>query len=524
MGDSCGLGMVRLVLALLLGLVLADDRVVRGVTRYKLPEKHYPRETNPSKQTPLDTYVNTYDDTAGYSVYPKTYSGADWTAYVLNFDSGTWKPEVSSRPLWQHWLTVCIPNNVTQTTAMMYMDGPKNTATPESELNPAIYMICNGGTGGITAYLQQIPNEDLSFPDHPAGLGEDALIAYGWRKFINGSATDPTWLLRLPMTRAGSNAMTAVQDYLERFHPTVLQPTDFMVAGASKRGWNTWTLAAVDTRVSAAIPIVMPIPHVVENIAAEWQAYGNWSFALKDYIHFGIVNYLFSSPGVQDIADITGPGPYLERLTMPVWNVIACGDEFTLPDSPRFWFNQLPGEHHLRAVPNAEHSMATALLDIVSDIIGFYKIFTRKVPRPTVEWALVHANSDGTAKITVNASQTPATANMWWADTIPSSGRRDFRLVVCFDIPACLQPTVWFPKELTNVAGPNSTVAIYEAEQIAPAAGWTGFLVQLDFELDVPGFDKPVWWRISTEVNIVPDRFPFPVCPPSECNSGAPPM
>ena len=85
--------MVRLVLALLLGLVLADDRVVRGVTRYKLPEKHYPRETNPSKQTPLDTYVNTYDDTAGYSVYPKTYSGADWTAYVSSLKRGKKKEQ-----------------------------------------------------------------------------------------------------------------------------------------------------------------------------------------------------------------------------------------------------------------------------------------------------------------------------------------------------------------------------------------------------------------------------------------------
>ena len=31
----------------------------------------------------------------------------------------------------------------------------------------------------------------------------------------------------------------------------------FMVAGASKRGWTTWTTAAVDKRVFAAVPIVM---------------------------------------------------------------------------------------------------------------------------------------------------------------------------------------------------------------------------------------------------------------------------
>ena len=31
----------------------------------------------------------------------------------------------------------------------------------------------------------------------------------------------------------------------------------FMVAGGSKRGWTTWTTAAVDKRVFGAIPIVM---------------------------------------------------------------------------------------------------------------------------------------------------------------------------------------------------------------------------------------------------------------------------
>lgn len=30
-----------------------------------------------------------------------------------------------------------------------------------------------------------------------------------------------------------------------------------MVAGGSKRGWTTWTTAAVDKRVFGAIPIVM---------------------------------------------------------------------------------------------------------------------------------------------------------------------------------------------------------------------------------------------------------------------------
>merc|ERR1711991_333478 len=119
----------------------------------------------------------------------------------------------------QHWLTVCVPDVITQETAIMYMDGPSNSEQPDDELNPIAYMFCSTVDEGIAVYLQQIPNEDISFPDHPQAIGEDALIAYTWRKFFNESGSDPTWLLRLPMTRAGVNAMTAVQDFVAKNIP-----------------------------------------------------------------------------------------------------------------------------------------------------------------------------------------------------------------------------------------------------------------------------------------------------------------
>jgi PhoPQ-activated pathogenicity-related protein len=154
--------------------------------------------------------------------------------------------------VWQHWLTICIPDNLTQPIARMYMDGPRNTPEPETELYPAIYLLCDDKSEALTVYLQQIPNEDLSFPDQPAGLGEDALIAYGWRKFLNetisGGTADPAWLLRLPMTRAGSNAMTAVQDYMRRFHADLCSPWALWLpvraSGAGRRGrWRPWIRA-----------------------------------------------------------------------------------------------------------------------------------------------------------------------------------------------------------------------------------------------------------------------------------------
>ena len=104
---------------------------------------------------------------------------------------------------------------------------------------------------------------------------------------------------------------------------------------------------------------------------------------------------------------------------------------------------------------------------------------------------------------------------MWVATTGPT--RRDFRLVVCFDLPECFQPVVWLPHKLqpAGVAGNTTT---YVAKQGTPASGWTGFLVQVNYLVPIPGFGS-VSWRVSTEVNVVPDTFPFPACPPSQCNN-----
>lgn len=63
--------------------------------------------------------------------------------------------------------------------------------------------------------------------------------------------------VHLPIARpqAAVRAMDCTTEFMNRMHGgTIL---DFIVGGASKRGWTTWTTAAVDKRVVAATPIVM---------------------------------------------------------------------------------------------------------------------------------------------------------------------------------------------------------------------------------------------------------------------------
>ena len=42
---------------------------------------------------------------------------------------------------------------------------------------------------------------------------------------------------------------------------------------------------------------------------------------------------------------------------MPKFIINASGDQFFLPDSSQFYFDELPGVRYLRYVPNADHSL-----------------------------------------------------------------------------------------------------------------------------------------------------------------------
>ncbi len=65
--------------------------------------------------------------------------------------------------------------------------------------------------------------------------------AYAWRHFLNNTNLLPEvaiWLPRLPMTKAVVKAMDAVQAFIATLkNPSIPAVNNFVVAGASKRGW-----------------------------------------------------------------------------------------------------------------------------------------------------------------------------------------------------------------------------------------------------------------------------------------------
>jgi PhoPQ-activated pathogenicity-related protein len=111
---------------------------------------------------------------------------------------------------------------------------------------------------------------------------------------------------------------------------------------------------------------------------------------------------------------------------MPKLVVNAGGDEFFMPDDTHWWWKDMPDPKHFLMVPNAEHSQATGILEVVPAIGAFIRTLLNDKPAPVFTWEI---DIEGNGDITVDVGQTnPKKVNMWSATTC-NGERRDWRLV-----------------------------------------------------------------------------------------------
>ena len=115
---------------------------------------------------------------------------------------------------------------------------------------------------------------------------------------------------------------------------------------------------------------------------------------------------------------IEDPFAHRAQLTMPKFIVNAAGDQFFLPDSSQFYFNDLPGVKYLRYVPNADHSLRGS--DAYQTLHACYNAVLNNLPLPQFSWTL---EKDGSLRVT--AKDAPTEVKLWQAT---NPGARDFRL------------------------------------------------------------------------------------------------
>jgi len=427
--------------------------------------------------TPLDDYVAAPDSSYKFGPEPVlTVSDPNYTATVWAMTSQTWLTESEiDRPVWEHYLTIVEPAKVEYTKALMFVGGGSNRGEVPKKVDTTMAQIAVNSKS-IVAVIAQIPNQPLKFPDEKdpryleRGRSEDDFIAYTWDKFM--VTGDSKWPARLPMTKAVVRAMDTVQ----KLHPTV---DGFVVCGGSKRGWTTWTVAAVDKRVVGMIPAVIDVVNVEHSMQHHVDAYGYWADAIQDYNDMNIMARIHT-PEFRALCQIVDPYFYIDRYTMPKYIVASTGDQFFLPDSSQFYFDALKGEKYLRYVPNTDHGLA---LEAYLNLASFYGAILNNTPRPKFSWAKL---PDGSLRVT---SETKPTAVKMWQATNPEA--RNFRVDTI--------GKAWTSTDLADEVG-----GVYMANAPKPEKGWTAFMVELEYP---SGDTFP--FKFTTEISVVPQTLPF---------------
>jgi PhoPQ-activated pathogenicity-related protein len=430
-----------------------------------------------SSRTALDDYIAMPDASYRWKIV-NTISHPGGKTFILDMVSQSWRSSSEvDRTEWQHWLVVTVPDKIQSEIAFLMIGGGGNGGEPPKGPSDILLEIAHT-TGAVVAELKMVPNQPLVFHQDGQKRVEDDLIGYTWDQFLKTG--DPTWPARNPMAKSAVRAMDTLTALLASEQGGRHRVDQFVVAGGSKRGWTTWITAAMDDRVVAIVPIVIDVLNVKKSMLHHHAAYGFWSPAVGDYVAHRIMERM-EHPRMAELYDLIDPYAYRHRLTMPKMIVNASGDQFFLPDSSRFYFDELPGEKHLRYVPNADHGLDDS--DAVESIAAFYWMIVNDRPRPEFTWDF---QEDGS--IRVKTADTPKQVLLWQA-TNPDA--RDFRLET-------LGPK--YTSRALN-AGADGT---YVGRVAQPEKGWTAFFVELTYDVGAP---VPI--KFTTSVRVLPDILPY---------------
>ncbi|KAN0009671.1 hypothetical protein ACTFIU_006968 [Dictyostelium citrinum] len=463
----------------------------------------------------LKNYVEQKDSHYKWTLNETYVTNFNSKIYILELTSQQWMKDHSDNSIWKHWLTICVPNGYSATHNVGYLhmtDGfNQNWTIPTLQsLNQFSMDICNQ-TSSITSTLYQVPNQFITFENDGIPRQEDDIVAYTWRKYID--TQDSNWVSLLPQTKAGTAAMTAIQEFGKQ--KSFYNIEKFVVSGASKRGWTTYGIAMIgDKRLAAAIPMVIGVPNLVKDIKEQITCFGNWSWALDSYTNQGIPTFL-DTKYFKVVTDIVDPLNYLDIMeSVPKFIILTVHDEFFIPDSTKFFFNQIKGEKRL-GLYQTNHAVSY-FQGVSTEVSKYFKLIANNQVRPELSWNIVYSsdNNSGTINMKVVKGGTPSKVNVYSVNTL-SKTKRDFRMFTCFSA-SCYQnfTGLWQTHSIT-LTNDNS----YSFTLSKPTdGGWTAFYFEVEFE---NGSGDNIA-HVNTELAIVPNSYPFPPCTKEVCASGVP--
>lgn len=444
---------------------------------------------NVQEENPFEAYVHEIHPSFSYELVDST-TGEGVTSYIFRMVSQEWlTKELLNTPEWWHWVTVVVPDEIEHQTALLWIGGGSSDRDqPEGANNFLASAALETKT--VTIDLHNVPFQPLTFyGDSLDQRYEDDLIAYGWREFMESGANDEDalWLARLPMTTAAMRTMDLVSEFSTENLGVMIDK--FVVSGASKRGWTTWTTAIFDNRVVAIAPAVIDLLNMVPSFEHHWLAYGEWSPAIREYENENIMDWQYSRE-YKRLRELVDPYSYLGRLNLPKYIINAASDEFFLPDSWQFYWDDLPGEKYIRYIPNTGHSLNET--DATHSLISFYYKIINDRPIPEFKWGV-----DGNIiRIETDPDNQPVDLKLW---TAHNNTGRDFRLYVI--------DKTWESRDLSI----SSDEGILEVDLDIPEQGYSAYFVEASY----PGAGELIF-KLTSGVVVLPDTYPYP---PFETNN-----
>jgi PhoPQ-activated pathogenicity-related protein len=405
-----------------------------------------------AEPTELVDYVTKPDSSFSWKVADRTITDLG-TVYTLDLVSQTWH-DIK----WDHKLQVYVPNGVKPQAAMVLWN--------------------QGGSPGLTsgllglefaakvkapvAFLFGVPKQPLF-----GGKTEDALIAETFVRYLE--TKDGSWPLLFPMVKSIVRGMDALQAFAKEEWKHELN--NFIVAGASKRGWTTWLTGATgDKRVKAIAPLVIDTLNIPVQMKNQIQAFGKPSEMIKDYVERKLIP-IPQTEAAQRLWVIIDPWTYRDKITVPKMIVNGTNDPYWPLDALNSYWDGLKGDKWLLYVPNAGHDLTERNKDGKTDALpkramntlaAFSRSHTFDKAMPKLDYAILSPPMVKGMDVSLLSNTKPLGAWMLSA----SSPTRDFR-------------KSWWEQKPLDILGKDTGFKLD-----LPKNGYEAALIDLEFELE----------------------------------------
>lgn len=307
---------------------------------------------------------------------------------------------------WSHRLQIFKPQHLDFPDAAVINISYGSGSFPESILGQGLSDL----SGAYTVNAFNVPNQPLYDRE------EDALVAYSFQKYLETG--DASWPLLLPMTKSVVKAMDAVQQWSKK--TTGREIKRFIIAGASKRGWTAFLVAAGDKRVVGCVPIVYDNLNIPAQIKHQREVWGQTSQLAVAFSNLGLMDEgATGSTRGKELLEAVDPYAYLKRLTMPIFSINATNDGYWPHDAQTVYRDELGKQTSLSTyyAPNSTHFLGHQIVPLAQSSAVWSRLVFGAAKIPAV--GLVRDQNVFRAQ----ASNGATSATLWLAQ----NDTKDFR-------------------------------------------------------------------------------------------------